>query len=261
MPEDLVVTKKDRTLWVEMNRPDARNAIRMQTIDDFVEAFDEAAKDDEVRVVVVTGRGPAFSAGGDVKEMATLLQSGTPNVVDARKTVRNFHRMIAAIYEIEKPVICAVNGKAFGAGCNVALVCDLRVMSDEASFCWAFVDRGLVTDAGSTFLLPQLVGYSRAFELLTLGDTVDAQQALDWGIVNQVVPHDELMSATEKLAARVASGPPNAIGMIKRSMQAAAAASLRETLETEATLQAVAFGGTEFMEGVASFLEKREPQF
>ena len=261
MPEDLRVYKKDRALWIELNRPDARNAIRPRTIDEFVAALDEANHDDEVRVVVVTGQGPAFSAGGDVKEMAVLLQSGAPDVVFARKMVRHFHRMIIALYEIEKPTLCAVNGKAFGAGCNVALACDLRIMSDEASFCWAFVDRGLVTDAGSTFLLQQLVGYSKAFELLALGDTIDARQALDLAIVNQVTPHEQLLAATEELAGRIADGPPNAIGMIKRSLQFASTASLKEALETEATLQAVAFGGKEFVEGVASFLEKRKPQF
>lgn len=261
MPQDITVEKKDRVLWVTLNRPESRNAIRPEMTEETVEALSAAADDNDVRVVVLTAAGTAFSAGGDVKAMGTLLMNGMPDVHDARHMVRQFHKMIAAIYELEKPVICAVNGKSFGAGCNVALACDMRIASDQASFCWAFVQRGLVTDAGSTFLLQQLVGYSKAFELLTLGDTVDAQAALDLGLVNKVVPHDQLMDATRECAARMAAGPPKAIALIKRALQFANQSSFREALENEANLQALAFGGKEFPEGVASFLEKRAPNF
>jgi 2-(1,2-epoxy-1,2-dihydrophenyl)acetyl-CoA isomerase len=261
MGQDVKVEKKDRVLWLTLNRPEARNAIRPELVAESVEAFQRAGEDDEVRVIVLTGAGPAFSAGGDVKAMGALLMSGAPDVHDARRMVKNFHKMIAAIHEVEKPVICAVNGKAFGAGCNVALACDLRVASDQASFCWAFVHRGLVTDAGSTFLLQQLVGYSKAFELLTIGDTVNADESLRLGLVNKVVPHDQLMSATEEMAKRMAAGPPKAIAMIKRALHFAKLAYLSEALENEANMQALAFGGKEFPEGVASFLEKRQPNF
>lgn len=261
MSEDIAVEKRGHVQWVTMNRPDARNALRADTINGFVEAFKEAKADNDVRVIVVTGNGPAFSAGGDVKEMAGVLQNPDRDVFSARAMVQQFHTMINALYEIEKPVICAVNGKAFGAGCNVALACDLRVAADDASFCWAFVQRGLVTDAGSTFLLQRLVGYSKALELLTLGDTVDAAESLRLGIVNKVVPKAQLLEQTEALAQRMAQGPPQAISMIKRALQCAALTSLREALENEANLQAIAFGGKEFIEGVMSFMEKRAPKF
>lgn len=261
MPTDVSVNQEGRVLWVTINRPEARNAIRAATIDDFVEAMDEADRNDEVRAIVITGVDPAFSAGGDVKEMGKVLESGVPDPPLARRMVRNFHRMIAAIYGVEKPVIAAVNGPSFGAGCNVALCADTRIASERASFCWAFVQRGLVTDAGSTFLLQQLVGYSKAMELLCLGETVSAEEAMALGLVRKVVPHDRLQEETQRLAEQFAQGPPNAIAMIKRALQAAATISLAEALEVEAGLQAVAFGGSEFREGVLSFMEKRPPKF
>lgn len=261
MATDLTLSHEGPVLWLTMNRPDARNAIRATTIEDFVAAVDDAARDDRVRALVVTGVDPAFSAGGDVKEMGKLLESGTPDPPFARRMVRNFHRMIAALYAIEKPVIAAVNGPAFGAGCNVALCADMRIASENASFSWAFVQRGLVTDAGSTFLLQQLVGYSKAMELLCLGETVSPQHALELGLVRSVLPHDRLHAEAQRLGEQFAQGPPNAIAMIKRALQSAATTSLAEALEVEAGLQAVAFGGAEFREGVLSFLEKRPPKF
>jgi 2-(1,2-epoxy-1,2-dihydrophenyl)acetyl-CoA isomerase len=261
MPGDLTVTQEGYVRWLTMNRPEARNAIRATTIDDFVAALDDSSRDDSVRALVVTGDGPAFSAGGDVKEMGKLLETGIPDPPFGRRMVRNFHRMIAAMYDIEKPVIAAVNGPAFGAGCNVALCADTRLAADTASFCWAFVQRGLVTDAGSTFLLQQLVGYSRAMELLCLGETVDAEEARRLGLVRDVVAPEKLREEAQKLAEQFAQGPPNAIAMIKRALQTAATLSLVDALEVEAGLQAVAFGGAEFREGVLSFLEKRPPKF
>lgn len=261
MPTDLTLRQDGHVLTVTIDRPDARNAIRATTIDDFVQAFDEASHNDELRAIVITGADPAFSAGGDVKEMGKMLESGMPDPPFARRMVRNFHRMIDAIYSIEKPVIAAINGPAFGAGCNVALAADVRIASENATLCWAFVQRGLVTDAGSTFLLQHLLGYSKAMELLCLGETLSAQQALELGLVTKVVAHDRLHEEAQRLAEKFAQGPPNAIAMIKRSLQAAATISLAETLEVEAGLQAVAFGGAEFREGIMSFLEKRPPKF
>jgi 2-(1,2-epoxy-1,2-dihydrophenyl)acetyl-CoA isomerase len=261
MPVDISIRQEGPVLWVVLNRPAARNAIRAATIDEMVAVFEHAAGDDAVRAIVVTGADPAFSAGGDVKEMVSSLEGGLPDPARARRMVRNFHRMITAMHAIEKPVIAAVNGPAFGAGCNVALCADLRIASEHASFCWAFVQRGLVTDAGSTFLLQHLVGYAKAMELLCLGETVDAGKARELGLVREVVPHHKLAEAAQQVAEQFAKGPPNAIAMIKRALHIAATASLADTLEVEAALQAIAFGGAECREGLVSFLEKRPPVF
>ncbi|MDX9975930.1 MAG: enoyl-CoA hydratase-related protein [FCB group bacterium] len=262
MPTDIVVTKRNRALWIELNRPDVRNAIRLGvTTTETIEALNTAAADEDVRAVVITGRGTSFCAGGDVKEMAKALQSDRPDATRIREQVREFHKMIEAIHEIEKPVIAAVNGPAMGAGCNLALVCDLRIASDQAKFCEAFVHRGLTSDAGSTYLLPRLVGYAKAFELLTLGDTFDAHEALRLGLVNKVVPHDQLIPETEALVARYAAAPARAVALIKRGLRLAATASLHDTLEVEAAMQAVTMTGAEHREGVQAFLEKRQPNF
>lgn len=259
---DVVVSIRHHVMRLELNRPDARNAIRLGTTDRLViEALSRAAADAEVRAVVITGRGTSFCAGGDVKEMARVIEAGNRDAATIREQVRRFHAMIEAIHEFEKPVLASVNGPAIGAGCNLALVCDVRIASDQARFCEAFVHRGLTSDAGSTYLLPRLVGYAKAFELLTLGDTLDAHEALRIGLVSRVVPHDTLEAETEALAARFAQAPPRAVAMIKRGLRLAASASLHDTLETEATMQAFAMLGEEHAEGVRAFLEKRPPVF
>jgi 2-(1,2-epoxy-1,2-dihydrophenyl)acetyl-CoA isomerase len=259
---EVVVTRRDRTLWIELNRPEVRNAIRLGVTTALtLEALEQAAGDPDIRSVVITGRGTAFCAGGDVKEMAKALGSGPLDAGLIRDKIREFHRMIEAIHEIEKPVIAAVNGPAMGAGCNLALACDVRIASDRATFCEAFVHRGLTSDAGSTYLLPRLVGYAKAFELLTLGDTLDAQAALAIGLINRVVPHDDLPRETEALAARYAAAPPRAVGLIKRGLRLAANGSLHDALEIEATMQAMTMSGPEHAEGVKAFLEKRKPVF
>lgn len=262
MDNDVIVSKRDNALWIELNRPDARNAIRLGvTTTEMRRALESAAADADIRAVVLTGRGTAFCAGGDVKEMARALANARPDATVIRGLIRDFHRVIEAIHEIEKPVIAAVNGPAMGAGCNLALVCDLRIASDQAKFSEAFVHRGLTSDAGSTYLLPRLVGYAKAFELLTLGEVLDAYEALRIGLVNKVVPHDQLTAETEALAARFAQAPPRAVAMIKRGLRLGANATLHDTLEIEAAMQAAAMTGAEHAEGVQAFLEKRTPAF
>lgn len=262
MSDEIIVTKKDRTLWIELNRPEVRNAIMLGvTTKAVIEGIQTASDDPEVRSVVITGRGSAFCAGGDVKQMAAVLQSGTVEGALLRGGVRSFHAMLFAVYNIEKPVIAAINGPAVGAGWSLALACDMRIASDQARFGFAFVHRGLTSDGGSTFLLQRAVGYAKAFELLALGDVCDVQEALRLGLVNEVVPHDRLIPATEELAARFAASPPNALCLIKRGLRLAAASSLQDALENEATMQAFAMLGAEHAEGVAAFLEKRPPQF
>jgi len=259
---DIVVTRKESSLWIELNRPKVRNAIRLGvTPKEVINALTTASDDPDVRAIVLTGRDPAFCAGGDVKAMAQVLQSPNPEGSAIREAVRSFHAMVAALYNVEKPVIAAINGPAVGAGWSIALACDMRIASDRAKFVFAFVHRGLTSDGGSTYLLQHAVGYAKAFELLALGDTVDAEGALQLGLVNMVVPHDQLVAAADELAARFVAGPSNALKMIKRGLRLSASSSLQDALENEATMQAFCMLGSEHAEGVASFLEKRPAKF
>jgi len=260
--DEIVVTKKDRSLWIEFNRPEVRNAIRLGvTTNQMNEALDVAREDPEIRSVVFTGRGSAFCAGGDVKEMAKAIEGGKPEPALIRESVRGFHSALAALYNIEKPVIAAINGPAVGAGWSIALACDVRIASERARFSFAFVHRGLTSDGGSTYLLQRAVGYAKAFELIALGDTIDADDALQLGLVNKVVPHEQLIPAAEELAARFAAGPPNAMKLIKRALRLASNSSLQDALENEANMQTLGMLGTEHAEGVRSFLEKRPAKF
>jgi 2-(1,2-epoxy-1,2-dihydrophenyl)acetyl-CoA isomerase len=258
----VVVAKKDRSLWIEFNRPEVRNAISLGvTTKEVVDALAVAREDLEIRSVVVTGRGPVFCAGGDVKEFAKVLEGGEPEPAVIRESVRSFHAMVEALYNIEKPVIAAINGPAVGAGWSIALACDVSIASERARFSFAFVHRGLTSDGGSTYLLQRAVGYAKAFELIALGDTIDANEALRLGLVSKVVPHEQLVPATEELAARFAAGPPNAMRMIKRALRLASNSSLQDALENEANMQTLCMLGAEHVEGVSSFLEKRPAKF
>lgn len=217
--------------------------------------------DPEVRAIVITGEGSSFSAGGDVKEMVALRQQGAENPHFVRRQVRQFHAMIEAIYETEKPVLAAINGPAIGAGCCLALACDLRIASEEAKFSLAFVLRGLTADSGATYLLPRLVGYAKAYEMLALGNMVAAREALDIGLVNKVVAPSELMAAAEATAELLAAGPPDALAVLKRSLRLSESATLHASLEHEANMQALCLLGKEHAEGVTAFMEKRPPEF
>jgi 2-(1,2-epoxy-1,2-dihydrophenyl)acetyl-CoA isomerase len=262
MPNDIAIEKNNRTFWLTLNRPEVKNAMRTPgTSGEIIAALHEANADSDIRCIVITGAGDAFSAGGDVKEMAKWAQGGVPDAATARQIVRQFHEMVLALYETEKPVIAMVNGPAVGAGCTLALTCDVRIASDRAFFMLAFVHRGLSSDAGSTYLLPRLAGYPRAFELLTLGDRISAETALELGMVNRVAPHDELRQATEELAARYAEAPATAVRLIKRGLRMSANAAFHDALENEATMQAICLTGAEHREGVQAFIEKRTPKF
>jgi enoyl-CoA hydratase/carnithine racemase len=264
MPEDILVENKTGVLWITLNRPEARNAIRLHiTSAELVDAIAEARDDTSVRAVVLTGADPAFCAGGDVKEMAAVraFAKGNPDPHDIRQVVRGFHRALAELYELEKPVIAAVNGPAVGAGFSLSLACDLRIASDQAYFAMAFVNRGLTSDAGSTYLLPRIVGYPKAYELLTTGDRVDADEALRLGLVTRVVLHADLHAETQTFAERLAAGPPNTLAIFKRSLRLGESTTLHDTLENEANMQSLCMLGGEHAEGIAAFIEKRPPAF
>ena len=256
MTDTVVRVATDGVLTLTLNRPDALNSFNVEMKESLLAAFKDAARDKSVRVVVVTGAGRAFSAGQDLKERQA------PGVADLGTELRaRYNPIVLAMRKLEKPVIGAINGVAAGAGISVALACDIRIAADNASFIEVFARVGLVPDTGSTWFLPRLVGYAKAAEMMFTTDPVDAATAERIGLVNKVVPADQLMQETHALATRLAQAAPLALGLAKRALNRALEARLEEQLEFEAQLQSIAGRSKDHAEGVAAFVEKRSARF
>ncbi|MCL6517672.1 enoyl-CoA hydratase-related protein [Alicyclobacillus sp.] len=246
--------------WITLHRPERLNAITPQMLAELRDAFADVRRDDRVRVAVLTGEGRGFCAGQDLRMVDS--GAGEASTIDYRKTVENgYNPLIEAMTSLEKPVIAMVNGVAAGAGASLALACDLRVASDQASFVQAFVHIGLIPDSGATWFLPRLVGLAKAMELTFLGETVSAEEAWRIGLVNRVVPHEQLREEVGRLAERLATLPTTAIGLTKRALYDGLHASLHDSLQREAILQQLAGQTEDHREGVQAFREKRRPVF
>ncbi|HXA15597.1 MAG TPA: enoyl-CoA hydratase [Thermoanaerobaculia bacterium] len=244
---------------ITLNRPEKLNAFSGTMREDLLAALRAAAGDPRCRVVVITGAGRAFCAGGDVEYMSGLQKDG--NVDAFRKLLDAGRDVVTAIVEMAKPVIASVNGIAAGAGCNLALACDYRIASDTAKLGETFVRIGIHPDWGGTWFLPRLVGPSRALELLMTGRMVDVAEALSIGMVDRVVPASELASQTTSLARTIADGPPIAIADIKRALAASRTNTLREQVDLESEHQSRAFLSHDAAEGLAALFEKRAARF
>lgn len=257
----VLVQSSDRVMTITLNRPDSFNALTGKMADEVREALSAAAQDDHVGAVVITGAGRAFCSGQDLRSMED--ESGGADLGGFVRTHlrAHFNRMVLDIRRLPKPVLGAINGVAAGAGMSLALACDLRVGSEKAAFMQAFSRVGLVPDAGSTFLLPQLVGPARALELAWTARRVGAAEALSMGLLNQQVAEAELLAETQELAARLARGPARATALAKAAIYAAPERGLEAALEHEAEMQAECIVTGDFTEGVSAFLEKREPRF
>jgi 2-(1,2-epoxy-1,2-dihydrophenyl)acetyl-CoA isomerase len=242
---------------ITLNRPESRNALDLAMRRDLVSALDEIEAAAEVRVVILTGAGGHFCAGGDVK----LMREHRHTAAEGRQRVEALNRMVVRLVEFPRPTIAMVDGFAVGAGCNLALCCDLLIASDRARFGEVFGKIGLVPDGGGSWLLPRLVGLPRAKELVFTADVIDAAEALRLGLVNRVVPVAELAAATRALAERIAAGPPAVLRMAKHMLNRAAAGDLRAALDLEAYSQALAITGEDHQEGLQAFFEKRAPRF
>jgi enoyl-CoA hydratase/carnithine racemase len=241
-----------------LNRPDKLNAFTQAMIDRWVWALGEAQRDPAVNVIVVTGTGRAFCAGGDVGRMG----EGRPTPLEHKARLwENIHRVPKTLETVDKPVIAMVNGLAVGAGMGMALMCDLRVASDAARFSTGYVNVGLVPGDGDAFFLPRLVGSARALELLWTGDFVEAVEAERLGIVNRVVAADRLAEETYALARRVAAGPQVAIRLTKRLVYQSLRLDLRTHLDLVSSHMAVVRDTEDHQEGVRAFKEKRPPEF
>lgn len=259
MPHELIETVTERVATLTLNRPDRLNALSTSMLDGLLEALPRLGADPEIAVVVLTGAGRGFCAGGDVKSMAE--GSSQMRVDDAVRRLRAKMEVSRLLHEIPKPTIAMVNGPAAGAGLAMALACDLRVASESARFITAFVKVGFSGDFGGSYFLSKLVGSGKARELYYTGDALDAREALELGVVNEVVPDFELLAATMALARRLADGPGIALGLMKQNFNAAENGTLSELLDLEAAHQ-IQTGRTEdHLEAARAFVEKRTPVF
>lgn len=260
--ECLLYEVKDRIATLTLNRPERLNALGGTLREDLYDALQRVTKDDEVRVVVLTGAGRGFCSGGDVKNMNERNSSTTGSYYSIKEKIEpSRDASVLAIRDCPKPVIAAVNGAAAGAGFNMALCCDMRIASTAAKFSQAFVKRGLHPDWGGTWFLPRVVGTAKACELIFTGDTIDAQEAYRLGIVNAVVAPEELMAKTYELATKIANGPPVAIRLAKRAIYHNQDCDLRKGLEYETYAQNTCRDTEDSKEGVRAFVEKRAPNF
>lgn len=248
----------DVETWT-INLPDQRNPLTgPETVDAIVAAVDEANADTNVRCIILTGAGSAFSAGGNIKDLqaGTGIFGGSPH--DQTSSYRSgIQRVPRALNRLEVPVIAAVNGPAVGAGCDLAMMCDLRIASTRAFFAESFVKLGLIPGDGGAWLLTKALGPARAAEMTLTGDPVGAELALDWGIVSQVVEPEELLSAARALAERIVVNPPLAVRMAKRLLREAQSLNLHSSLELAAPLQAVAHHTKDHHEALSAMAEKR----
>lgn len=256
---DVIFSREDQIELITLNRPEMLNAINGEILMLLSQKMYELTQDDEVRAVVITGAGKGFSTGADLTGSGTRSDVTTP--VGMRISTQIFGGIVRAMAEMEKPVIGAINGVAAGAGCNLALACDIIIAAESARFIEVFVRRGLVADAGGTFFLPRRVGLAKAKELMFIGDAVDAPQALAMGLVNKIVPDDKLMEEAMAMARKLAKGPTRSIGMMKTMLNRSFESDLGSALEREAALQGIAVSTADVMEGVTSFLEKRPPNY
>jgi 2-(1,2-epoxy-1,2-dihydrophenyl)acetyl-CoA isomerase len=247
---------------LELNRPEALNAWNRRLGIDLLEAVRSLAEDDEVRAVLVTGAGRAFSSGADLKDLSAqeeLTPEGRP---DVRKVLtERYHPIITTIRTMPKPVVAAVNGPCVGIGLSLALAADLVVAKESAYFLLAFVNIGLVPDGGSSLFVPERVGFTRASEMAMLGEKVGARQALEWGLINRVAADDEFEAEVDALAQRLATGPTRSYAGTKRQLNAWLYARMDEQLALEADVQQESAESGDFLEGVQAFLEKRPPAF
>lgn len=255
--ETLLYELDGGVLTITLNRPESYNACNEQLTADLQGALREAERNPAVRAIILTGAGKAFCSGQDLKEAP---EPGTRRSL-ADSLQRRYNPIIRKLTTMPKPIIAALNGVAAGAGCSIALACDLRIAAEGATLLQAFVNIGLVPDSGSSFFLAQMVGYSRAFEIATLGEKIPAAKALELGLVNRVVPAAELMSETRTIAERYAVGPTRAYGYIKKMLHRAGHTPLDEALDYEVFMQEAAGRTSDYAEGVKSFVEKRKPEF
>jgi len=257
MEEKTVLLEIENSIaTVKLNRPNSLNSLDGAMVDELTSILENLKHNTSVRVVILTGSGRAFCAGGDLRHLEAV--AGTPA---AEAFVAQVGNLVALIMDMPKPVIAMVNGVAAGAGFNLALSCDLVIAAKSAKFAQSFVKVGLVPDCGGIYLLPRLAGLSKAKELMFTGDVIDAETAFQLGLLNKVVELDQLGQYVNELAEKLAVAAPLAIGLMKRALNGSDGLSLAQTLAMEAELQGKSLATADYKEGVKAFKEKRQPVF
>ncbi len=253
--ETITAETQNGVCTVRLNRPEIRNALGLEARNELRDFFTKANEDDAIRSILLTGNGPAFSAGGDLSQMEGL------DPVKGRKRLQSGHAMIQAMIQLEKPIIAAVNGPAAGAGVSVALASDIIIAARSSVFIQSFVHVGLIPDLGSIYFLPRLVGRHKAMELMMTGERIPAAEAHRLGIVNKVVDDETLLDESLMLAQKLADGPSHSIGLTKRLVNRSILSDIDHTLEEEGLAQGICFQTDDFQEGRNAFFEKRKPNF
>jgi enoyl-CoA hydratase/carnithine racemase len=262
MTDCLLYEQRDHIVTLTLNDPERHNPLTGNTmVAEFLEAVRRIDADRSVRAVILTGNGRSFSAGGDVKAMLRQA-TGEVDAMQVRHEYRaGIQQLPLALFNLEVPVIAAVNGHAIGAGLDLACMCDIRIAADTAKFAESFVKVGIVAGDGGAWLLPRIIGLSRAAELSFTGRTIDARQALGWNLVSQVVPAADLMATAMTLAQEIAANPPHAVRLTKRLIREGMTTRLDTLLEMAAMFQAVSHQTADHREAVTAFIEKRTPSF
>lgn len=248
--------KEGNILRITLNRPEVYNAFDDTLSYELQDALKAAEKDSEVRVVLLTGSGKAFCSGQDLKAIAGIEKRSFIDSINKR-----YNPIIRAMRNMPKPIICRLNGVAAGAGCSLALACDLIIASETAVLVEAFVNIGLVLDSGSSYFLPRLVGSTKAFEIATMAPKITGQQAFDWGIANRVTSPETLDDVVNEIANYYANAPTKAIGLMKKMLNKSSSSDMETILEYEAYCQEIAGNSEDNKEGVTAFIEKRKPAF
>ncbi len=261
---DPVIYERDGSIvTLTLNLPDQRNPISdPEMVEAMLDALARLEGDGAARAAILTGKGRAFSSGGNVKKMGDAGGVNDPLPYRTRRNYRRgIQRLPIAFSQLEVPVIAAVNGPAIGAGCDLACMCDLRIGAESARFAESFVKLGIIAGDGGAWLLPRVVGFSKAAEMVLTGDMIDAAEALRIGLVSRVVPDEDLLAAARELAERIAANPPHAVRMSKRLLWESQTIGLGPSLEIAASMQALAHATADHREAVAAFIGKRAPQF
>ena len=258
-----VETGTDHVCRVTLDRPEAKNALTVEMRDQIVDTVRTVRADPDVRALLITGTGDAFCAGMDLSA-STVAQAGRDDF-DARTTAEalrlGVQAFIRELWELDKPTVACVNGPAVGPGAHLALACDFVLVHPGTRFMWSFAKWGLVVDAGGAYLLPRLVGLPRAKAMVMLGEGAKGQEAVDLGLAYKCVPEEELANAADELAARLAAGPTRSLGLSKRLLNESFETDLSRALDLEGAYQSLAATSTDLQEGMAGFMERRDPDF
>jgi enoyl-CoA hydratase/carnithine racemase len=262
MSESLIYKQEGSIVTWTLNEPETRNAISPAIIDAIVAAVHRVNEDMSVNCVILTGAGEGFSSGGNVKNMAAREGMFAPKPVTTRRGYWNgIQRIPEAMFDLQVPSIAAVNGAAVGAGCDLSMMCDIRVASEKAQFAESFLRVGLISGDGGAWYLPRVIGLSKAMEMTFTAEFIDAKRALDMGLCSHLVPHDQLMTKAMEIARKIAQHPPHSIRLNKKLMRDSQGVSLKQALELASCMQAIVQSTDDQLEAVKAMLEKRKPVF